>query len=318
MKILVLSSIDSCAVEQLASEHDVISAVGAEEPVLRSLIRDREVLVFRSGVIISADLMRCAPDLKLLVRAGSGFDNIDLEYIAKHGLEFVRVPEPGARAVAELTFGLMLSVARKVVWADGMWRQGHWVKTQSSGYLLRGKVLGVVGAGSIGAQVGELGAAWGMEAIGCVARPSAAIAARLQEWGIRLSTFGEVVERADFLSLHVPLTDSTRQLIGADVFARMKPGSFLINMARGGVVDEAALRRELVDGRRLLGAALDVHEREGEGNISILADLPNVVLTPHIGSQAIDTQREIGVRVVSIIESFQALSPAAAQDAVVA
>jgi D-3-phosphoglycerate dehydrogenase / 2-oxoglutarate reductase len=318
MKILILSPIDPATIECLDRDHDVISAIGAEESLIRSLIGDREVLVFRSGVNISADLMRSAPYLKLLVRAGSGFDNIDLEYITERGVEFVRVPEPGARAVAELTFGLMLSVARKILWADGMWRQGHWVKTQSSGSLLRGKVLGIVGAGSIGAQVGDLGAAWGMEVIGCVARPSAATAARLQDRGIRLSPFDEVVERADFLSIHVPLTDSTHKLIDAGVLARMKPGSFLINMARGGVVDETALRRELVDGGRLLGAALDVHEREGEGNISILADLPNVVLTPHIGSQAIDTQREIGVRVTSIIESFESLSPATARNAAVA
>ena len=317
MKVLVASAIDSDAIQCLARDHDVICAIGETEPVIRSLIRDREVIVFRSGVSISAELMRAAPNLKLLVRAGSGFDNIDLAYIERKGLEFVRVPQPGARAVAELTFGLMLAVARRILWADGKWRQGHWVKSQSSGPLLRGKVLGIVGAGSIGSQVGELGAAWGMEPIGCVARPSASIATRLQERGVRLTDFDEVIEAADFLCIHVPLCDATRKLIDAAVLGRMKRGSLLINMARGGVVDEQALRRELVSGDRLAGAALDVHEREGEGNISPLADLPNVVLTPHIGSGAIDTQREIGEHVVSIIDAAQArLAPTAVGAAV--
>lgn len=310
MKILILSPIDSDAVQRLSRDHDVISAIGMADAEVRALVRDREALVFRSGVSITSGLMESAPDLRLLVRAGSGFDNIDLDYVHRNGLEFVRIPEPGARAVAELTFGLMLGLARKILWADGMWRRGHWVKHQSAGYLLRGKVLGIVGAGSIGGQVGELGAAWGMEAIGCVAHPSDTAAARLGEHGIRLADFDEVVERADFLSIHVPLAESTRNLIGDAVLSRMRPGSFLLSMGRGGVVDEAALRRHLLSGERLLGAALDVHEREGDGQISPLADLPNVVLTPHIGSMAVDTQREIGERVISIVESFR--RPAAA------
>lgn len=303
MKILILSPIDSDAVEHLGRNHDVVSAIGMADAEVRARVRDREALVFRSGVSITAELLGSAPDLKLLIRAGSGFDNIDLDYVSRHGLEFVRIPEPGARAVAELTFGMMLGLARKILWADGMWRRGHWVKHQSAGYLLRGKVLGIVGAGSIGGQVGELGAAWGMDAIGCVAHPSDDAAARLRDRGIRLADFDEVVERADFLSIHVPLTDATRALVDDSVLSRMRPGSFLLSMGRGGVVDESALRRHLLAGERLLGAALDVHEQEGDGRVSPLADLPNVVLTPHIGSMAVDTQREIGQRIIEIIES---------------
>jgi D-3-phosphoglycerate dehydrogenase / 2-oxoglutarate reductase len=275
------------------------------------------VLVFRSGVNLTAELMSAAPALQLIVRGGSGFDNIDLGYIGERGIEFVRVPEPGARAVAELTFGLMLSLARKIVWADAMWRQGHWVKSQSSGSLLRDKVLGIVGAGSIGAQVGELGSAWGMRVVGCVGHPSEAAANRLAARGIRLADFDEVVRDADFLTVHVPLSEATCGLFDAGVLSRMKPGAFLINMARGGVVDEAALRVQLLNGGRLSGAALDVHAREGDGNVSGLADLPNVVLTPHIGSQAVDTQREIGARVVSIINSFESRAGLPSERAVV-
>jgi phosphoglycerate dehydrogenase-like enzyme len=304
MKILVLSSIDKAAIARLQLDHNVITAVGATDAELRSLIADREVLIFRSGVTISAELMECAPDLKLLIRGGSGFDNIDMDYVTRHELEFVRIPEPGARAVAELTFGLMLTLARSILQADQSWRKGRWVKNELTGYLLRGKVLGIVGAGNIGAQVGELGAAWGMNVIGCVEHPTPAVTLALRARGTRLTDFDEVVSTADFLSVHVALRESTRNLIDADVLRRMKPGSFLLNLARGGVVDEAALHTELLAGKRLRGAALDVHEAEGEGKISRLADLPNVVLTPHIGSVAVDTQREIGERIVGIMQSY--------------
>ncbi len=298
MRILIASPIDPEALARLERTHDLINAAGVSELELRALLRDREVLIFRSGVSVSAELMRCAPRLRLLIRAGSGTDNLDLDYIAEHGLELIRIPQPGARAVAELTFGLMLALARGILYADRQWRRGHWAKHEITGFLLRDKVLGIVGTGNIGTQVGRLGVAWGMEALGCVDPPTRADAGRLRAAGIRMVEFDEVVARADFLSIHVPLLPTTRNLINADVLARMKPDAFLLNLARGGVVDETALRAALLRGERPRGAALDVHAVEGEGKISPLADLPNVVLTPHIGAGTVDTQREIGERIV--------------------
>jgi D-3-phosphoglycerate dehydrogenase / 2-oxoglutarate reductase len=303
MKILILSAIDKSAIARLAREHDVVTAIGASDDKLRTLVADREILVFRSGVRLSAELMAGAPELELLVRGGSGFDNVDMDHVTQRGIRFVRIPGPGARAVAELTFGLMLALARGLLPADNAWRQGRWVKNEVTGFLLRGKVLGIVGAGNIGAEVGALGAAWGMNVVGCVAHPTPAVTLELRGRGVRLTEFDEIVATADFLSVHVSLNDSTRNLIDAGVLARMKPGSFLLNLARGGVVDETALRAELLRGERLRGAALDVHAAEGDGKISLLADLPNVVLTPHIGSTTVDTQREIGERVVDIIQT---------------
>ena len=314
MNIMALSPIDPSAVERLRRDHDLLDAVGVPEPELRSLVADREVLVFRSGVDITADLMRCAPALRALIRGGSGFDNVDLEYASHRGVEFIRVPEPGARAVAELAFGLMLAVARNIVRADGLWREGRWAKHAMTGYTLRKKVLGIVGVGNIGTVVAELGVAWGMQVIGCHENPSPAVTAALAAKGIQLAPFDQVVARADFLTLHVPLTPATRHLVNAAVLSRMKRGSFLMNLARGGVVDEAALRAELLSGERVLGAALDVHEAEGEGRVSPLADLSNVVLTPHIGASAFDTQREIGERIVSIVASLAAAGARKALD----
>jgi D-3-phosphoglycerate dehydrogenase len=307
MKILIASSIYPQAIEKLREEHDVICAFNATEEVLQSLIADREVLVFRSGVSITADVMACAPALKLLVRAGSGIDNLDVEYVRRRGLNLVRIPEPGAKAVAELTFALMLALARNIPKADALTRKGQWAKRELSlnGYLLTGKVLGIIGTGNIGSRVGRMGAAWGMRVIGCVEHPSPLVSAMLHKQGIHLTSCEEVLATADFVSIHVPLKETTRNLIGAEALSLMKPEASLINMARGGVVDEQALYKALTGGR-LRGAGLDVHQEEGEGKISALAELPNVVLTPHMGAGTVDTQREIGDRVLEIIEAVVA------------
>jgi D-3-phosphoglycerate dehydrogenase / 2-oxoglutarate reductase len=304
MNILVASSIDPDALDLLGRNHDVRRAVNAPEDVLRAAIRDREVLVFRSGVTISAGIMRHGPQLRLLVRAGSGLDNVDVEYAREHGIRVVRIPGSSAQPVAELTFALMLAAARNVALADRLIRQGRWPKSELGGPLLAGKTLGIVGAGNIGRRVGELGAAWGMRSIGCVRHPSTRVAAALHRRGITLTDFDAMVAQADFLSLHVPLDESTYHMVDAAVLSEMRKGSFLINMARGGVVDDQALYKGLTEGETLRGAALDVHEREGEGTIPQLAELPNVVLTPHIGAMAVDAQQEIGRRVIELVDAF--------------
>ncbi|MBP1635081.1 MAG: hydroxyacid dehydrogenase, partial [Acidobacteria bacterium] len=275
MKILLASPIHDDALRQLKERYEVATAYDAPEDVLKERIRGCSVLVFRSGVNISADVMAQAPGLQLAVRAGSGCENIDLDYVRRHGIELVRVPGPGAKAVAELAFALMLNLARNVRPADQQLRQGRWAKHRMTGYLLTGKVLGIVGAGNIGTRVGELGAAWGMSAVGCVEHYSLERAADYALRGIHLTTFDEVLSTADFVTLHVPRTPATIRMIGRDAIGRMKPGAFLVNLARGGVVDERAVGEALGSGR-LRGAALDVHEAEGEGRISPLAGLDNV------------------------------------------
>jgi phosphoglycerate dehydrogenase-like enzyme len=304
MNILIASSIDPDAIEKLRSRHDVICAFNASPEVLKSHLRDRQALIFRSGVQINAEVLACAPDLKLIVRAGSGLDNIDLDYIRQHEIKMTRIPGPGAQAVAEMAFALMLALARRLFEAEHLWRQGRWAKYELQGFLLSGKVLGIVGCGNIGSRVGQLGAAWGMHPVGCIENPSAKESARLREKGIQPQALREVLSQADFVSIHVPLQNSTRNLINAEALALMKPGAFLVNLARGGVVDEKALYHALTTGR-LRGAALDVHEKEGEGIISPFAELPNTILTPHIGAMTIDSQREIGRIVVQMIDSFE-------------
>jgi D-3-phosphoglycerate dehydrogenase len=309
VKILLASSIDPAAVGALERSHDVVRAFGAPAEQLADLVRDREAVVFRSGVTISAAVLDQAPNLTLLVRAGSGLDNIDLAHAARRGVQVVRVPGSSSQPVAELTFGLLLALVRKVVLADRLLREGHWPKPELGGPLLSGRTLGIVGAGRIGSRVGAMGTAWGMRALGCVDRPGPAVAAALAEKGITLTDFDTVVAQADFLCLHLPLDDVTHHIVDAGVLARMKPGSFLVNMARGGVVDEKALHASLTTvGGNVLGAALDVHEVEGEGVVPPLASLPNVVLTPHIGAMAWDSQRLIGERVVELLAAYERAS----------
>ncbi len=305
MRILVASQIDADALEELRTRHDVVAAFGAPEEELLRLAVDREAIVFRSGVSISSEVLAAATGLRLLVRAGSGLDNLDLDQVRRRGIDLRRIPGPGAQAVAELTFGLMISLARGITLGDRLLRQGHWAKSELVGYNLTGKTLGIVGLGSIGSRVAALGSAWGMHPIGVVDRPSPERTAEFAARGIELTDLDGVLAVADFLTVHVPMGEATRGMIGAAELARIKPGAFLVNVARGGVVDEAALYAELQPGGRLRGAGLDVHVNEGEGKVSPLAGLPNVVLTPHIGAATVDAQREIGREVVAIVDGAE-------------
>jgi len=311
MKVLVASKIDGEAVEELRAAHDVVVAVGAPRDELERLLADREVLVFRSGVDIDERLLDRAPQLRLIVRAGSGLDNLDLATVTSRGIVLHRVPGPGARAVAELTFALFLGLARQVLVADRLLRAGHWAKSDIVGWNLGGKTLGVVGLGSIGTTVARLGLGWGMRVIGCVEHPDPERKARFAAEGIELMSLPEVLAMGDFVSLHVPLDDETRGLIGREQLELMRPGSFLVNIARGGVVDEQALLEALRSDGAPAAAALDVHVAEGEGRISPLADLPNVILTPHIGAVTVDAQRQIGVEVVRIVAEHERSASAA-------
>ncbi len=315
MKILIASPIESDTLKDLEKHHTVICAFDALPEVLIDCIEGCEVLIFRSGVKITREVMQASPDLELIIRAGSGIDNIDIDYVKQKNYEFVRIPEPGARAVAEMSFGFMLALSRSLLLADQKTKAGHWIKHDIQGFLLQNKTLGIVGAGNIGSKVGQLGAAWGMNVIGCVEHPTPQRADELLTKAIHLKSFEEVITQSDYISIHVPLKDSTRNLINADVIKKMKPGVFIINLSRGGVVDEDALVRALSNGGSVRAAALDVHKQEGEGKISPLADLHNVILTPHIGAMTIDTQREIGRRINETLRSFEAKREKAAATA---
>jgi phosphoglycerate dehydrogenase-like enzyme len=239
----------------------------------------------------------------MLIRGGSGTDNLDMDYVNRQGLRLVRIPGPGAKSVAELTFALMLALARRVVEADRLTRQGHWAKSEMTGYLLEGKTLGVLGAGNIGGFVAHLAAAWGVKVLACVEHPSPERAENFKKVGVELTTRERIMAEADFISVHVPLKPDTRNFVDKAEIALMKKNAYLVNLARGGVVNEAALHDALAEGR-IAGAALDVHQAEGEGKISPLAEFKNVILTPHIGASTFDSQKEIGKIILETMDAF--------------
>ncbi len=304
MRILVACTLDARTLARLGRDHDVTRCPRRNAGELVARLGDREVLVDRGGVSITREILEAAPELRLIVRAGSGVDHIDLEAVAERDIELVRIPQPGARAAAELTFGLMLALARQILPLDTALRRGSWVEHGLEGTLLSGRTLGVAGVGAVGSRVAELAVAWGMQVVGCVASLQRGAVTRLRPEGVELVSLEEVVERADFLSLHLPLDASTRRLVDEDVLARVKPGAFLVNTAHAGLVDPRALYHALRSGRRLRGAALDVHEDEETGVLSPLRHLPNVILTPRIGASTAETERELAVEVARIVDGF--------------
>lgn len=301
MRLHLASPIDAGAIEHLSQRFDVTTS--RDQEGLEAGIRAASVLGFRSGIQVHREALESAGDLQLLVRAGSGLDNVDIETVRSRKLRLVRVPGPGAQSVAELTLGLMLSVARNIALADRSLREAHWPKYELTGSLITNKTLGIVGVGSIGSRVARLGSAIGMRVLGCVGNGDTSSADRyLGETRIEWRPCHEVVSTADIVSVHVPLQDSTRGMVDERFLASMKPGAIFVNTSRGGVVEEQALVAALESGH-LGGAALDVHRSEGEGVVSPLARFPNVVLTPHIGAMAADSQAQIGVRVIELVEA---------------
>jgi D-3-phosphoglycerate dehydrogenase len=234
------------------------------------------------GIIAGVDrigrraLQKGAPRLRVIARVGVGVDTIDLQAATDLGVVVTNTPGLNAEAVAELVFGLMIVLARRILEVDRWVREGRWVRP--FGVELFGKCLGVVGFGHIGQAVARRGVGFGMRVVAFDPWGDPEVARGL---GAALVPFLEVVESADFLTLHVPLLPETRHLVGVEELRRMKPSAYLINASRGGVVDEAALARALREGW-IAGAACDVFEEEPPLR-SPLLEAPNVVLTSHIG-----------------------------------
>ena len=235
---------------------------------LREAVRDAEVVVLRSGPVLSAEVLAAAPGLRAVVRAGSGLDNIDLECARERRIRVVRIAGMSGPPVAELTFALLLALARNVTLADRLIRQGDWPKPRLGGPLLQGKTLGVVGAGNIGGPGRADGARLGHAGARLRGPPEPGPAAEqlATPRGDAVAPSTTWSSDAHFVTLHVPLDESTHHMIDADVLARMRPGSLLVNMARGGVVDEKALYEALTRGGPARGRGARRPRDRGSGN----------------------------------------------------
>ncbi|MEV7729419.1 hydroxyacid dehydrogenase [Streptomyces sp. NPDC087917] len=299
-RVLMVDPIHPDALRDLRLRHQVALHPKPTPARLVSLVRTADALVLRAGVRVTEEVIAAAPRLRTVIRAGVGLDNIDLTAAARAGVEVRNVPGGSADSVAELALGLMLAVCRRIVVGDRHTRSTVWHKRGLVGSELRGKTLGLVGFGSIGSRIASLAQGFGMEVVVAVARPGGDRARQLAERGIRLAPLEELLPAADVVCLSVPLTAATRGLIGRRELALMKADSYLVNVARGGTVDEAALLEALRSGA-LAGAATDVLAREGVP--TELASLDNVVLTPHIGALTAEAQRRIGERVVELLDA---------------
>ncbi|MFG2294351.1 hydroxyacid dehydrogenase [Streptomyces sp. NPDC048603] len=297
--ILMVDPIHPEALTDLRRRYRVALHPKPDPGRLAVLARDADALVLRASVRVTEEVIAGAPRLRTVVRAGVGLDNIDLAAAARAGVTVRNVPGGSGDAVAELALGLMLAVCRRIVVGDRHTRSNVWHKQGLLGGELRGKTLGLVGFGAIGSRIATLAQGFGMEVVVAVARPGEDRARELAVRGIRLAALDELLPMADVLCLSVPLTEATRGIVGRRELALMKPEAYLVNVSRGGTVDEEALLAALRDGA-LAGAATDVLAREGSP--TELAELDNVVLTPHIGALTREAQRRIGRRVVELLD----------------
>jgi D-3-phosphoglycerate dehydrogenase len=304
MNVAILSPIWPTAIKALQAHHACRLALASPTDSLPEVLRDADAAILRSGVRLDRKLLEAASRLRLIVRAGMGVDSIDCECARERGVRVVCVPL-SAQSVAEHTLGLMLALSHQIVRCDAALRAGRWEKHTGHGRDLFGYHLGLLGFGRIGQRMAGLGRALGMSVSACdrsAEKPAKReAAARL---GVRFVSLADLFSNADVVTIHTPLDETTRGLVDASLLATMKQDALLINVGRGGIVDEDSLYLALSYGR-LGGAALDVFAREPPGAHALLS-LPNFIGTPHVGAQTRDAQRQVGEAVVKILDAFAA------------
>jgi D-3-phosphoglycerate dehydrogenase len=252
-------------------------------------IKGFDCIIVRSATKVTKDVIQAADTLKLVVRAGVGLDNVDIDAAEEAGVKVLNTPEAPTVSVAEMVFSLMFSLARNVAQADSSMKGERWEKKKLAGTELWKKTLGVVGYGRIGQEVGKRARALDMEVL---AYDVIDIDAACEETGAVAVTLDDLIERSDYITLHVPLLPQTKDMFSTEQFKRMKTTAFLINTARGGVVDESALLDALIEGL-IAGAALDVFENEPPTDWDLVRH-PKLVATPHLASSTREAQSRVG------------------------
>lgn len=300
-RVLVADDLSPEAIDRLRARGiEVEVRLGLSPEALSAAIAGHDGLLVRSATRVTAALLEGAPRLRVVGRAGVGVDNVDLAAATRRGVLVVNTPGGSSVAVAELALGLLLAVSRHIAPASASVKAGRWEKKKFQGRELAGRTLGVVGIGNVGSALVIRARAMGMEVVAYDPFIGAETAARL---GARLLELDALWGMADVVSLHVPLTDQTRGLVDRDVLARMKPGAILLNCARGGLVDEAALADALRSGH-LGGAAFDVFAEEPPPPDHPLLKLDNFVCTPHLGASTGEAQSAVAVAVAEQVASF--------------
>jgi len=299
--ILITDGLDESGQSILRSLANVDNKSGITADELLKIIPDYDSLIVRGRTKVTASVLEAASRLKVIGRAGVGVDNIDLEAAKKHSVTVVNAPLSTTLAVAELTFALLLALAREIPRADVGMKQNKWLKKELEGVELNGKTLGIIGFGRIGAEVGKRAAAFGMDVI---AYDPLISEDEIKQRGAEPVSIQDLYAWSDFISLHLPLNVQTRDMIGPLAFSEMKDGVRIVSAARGGIVDEAALVAALNSGK-VAGAALDVFGQEPPGLTEAVSH-PRVIATPHIGAQTVEAQsrasEDIAAEVLSALQ----------------
>ncbi|GAA2527718.1 phosphoglycerate dehydrogenase [Microbacterium mitrae] len=290
--VLLAEQLSPATIDALGPDFDVREVDGTDRPALLAALADANAVLVRSATQIDAEALAAAPRLKVVARAGVGLDNVDIKAATAAGVMVVNAPTSNIVSAAELTVGHILSLARHIPAAHASLAAGEWKRSKYTGTELFEKTLGIIGLGRIGALIAARMQAFDMRVI---AYDPYVTSARAQQLGVELVTFDELLEQSDFVTIHMPKTPETTGMISTEQLATMKSSAFVINVARGGLIDEDALYTALTSGE-IAGAGLDVFVTEPPTDKKLL-DLPNVVVTPHLGASTDEAQEKAGVSV---------------------
>lgn len=283
-----------------AEEVEVVNKPGIGREELLEIVKESDALIVRSATKVDEEILAAGDRLKVVARAGIGVDNIDLECASLRGILVVNAPDGNIITTAEHTIALMFALARKIPSAVRSVKEGRWERSKFVGSELSSKVLGVVGLGRVGSTVARLAGSLGMNVIAYDPFISDEAA---EKRGVKPVSFDELLARSDYVTLHVPKTPETAGLIGAKEIAKMRPGSRIVNCARGGLLDEAAAAQALESGR-LAGVALDVYEIEPPGEESRLVEREDVICTPHLGASTEEAQENVAISVAGQVLDY--------------
>ena len=300
-KVLIADAISADGLEPLRNDErfEIIEQSGLKGEDLARAIEPANAVIVRSSTRITRDSLKYASALQVIGRAGVGVDNIDVEAATERGVAVLNAPSGNTISAAELTLALLLALVRRVPGADRSMRAGEWDRKSFNGTELYGKTLGLVGAGRIGGEVAKRARAFGMRVIVYDPYLTADRAAALE---MEIATLDEVLQRADVLTLHVPLTEATANLIDDRKLGLMKKSAVIVNAARGGVINEQALYDALKN-KTIAGAAIDVFEEEPLPADHQLRTLPNVVLTPHLGAATAEAQQNVAIEIAYAVRA---------------
>ena len=296
MKVLVSDSLAEEGVRRLESgaEVDVITNLSPEELIQK--IKEYDALVIRSGTKVTADVIKAADRLKVIGRAGVGIDNVDVEAATKKGIIVLNTPGGNTISAAEHTIAMMLAVARNIPQANAALHKGEWNRKKYTGVEFFNKTLGIVGLGRVGAEVASRMKAFGMQIL---AFDPFVTEEKAKQMGLTLAPLETVLREGDFITVHTPLTNETRNLIDEDEFKIMKPGVRIVNCARGGIINEAALAKAVAEGK-VAGAAVDVFTKEPPTG-SPLLEQEKIITTPHLGASTAEAQVNVALAVADQI-----------------